>query len=153
MHKYLKIATKNALAYEYDDHLEYHLCAVIARGGNIMSIGYNKRNTNGFVEHYTDKVRGTGRSYSLSTHAEMDAVAQARSKSDLRGCKIYVARIRKPDQKSVVGLARPCSICQNILHAYGIRRAYYTIDDDNYGVMRVVQRDVPMSNEEIRTGS
>jgi len=145
MHKYLKIATKYAQGHVYDDFLEYHLCAVIARGGNIVSVGFNKRNTNSFVEHYTDKIRGPGRDYSLSTHAEMDAVVIGRSKTDLRGCKIFVARIRKPGGASVVGLARPCEICENILYAYGIRRAYYTIDDNNYGVMRVKHRDNPVA--------
>lgn len=145
MQKYLKLAIKNAKAHTFDDHMEYFLCAVIVRGGNVLSVGFNKRQTNGFVEHYTDQVRGGGRDYCLSTHAEMDAVAQARSKTDLRGCKIYVARIRKPGNPTGhdIGLARPCEICQNLLYAYGIRKAYYTIDDNNYGVMKVVHRDHP----------
>ncbi len=145
MHKYLKTALKNAFAHDYDSHLEYQLCAVIARGGAVLSFGFNKPQTNGFVEHYTDQIIGADRDYSMNTHAEMDAISVVRSKVDLRGSKIYVARIRPPGNLdgNTIGLARPCEICQNILFNYGIRRAYYTIDDNNFGVMKIVHRDDP----------
>lgn len=144
MNKYLKHAIKCGTQHDYDDFLDYQLCAVIVRGGNIVSVGYNKRNTNGFVEHYIDRVKPT-RNYCMNTHAEMDAVAQARSKTDLRGCKIFVARIKKPGSHDgrKIGIARPCQICQNVLLAYGIRKAYYTIDDNNYGVMKVIHHTNP----------
>lgn len=132
--KYLKLAEKLSLEYEYDDGLEYYLCAIIVKGGNVLSIGYNKKSTNGFVEHYADVARGI-RDYCMSTHAEMDAVLKARGKHDLRGTKMYVVRT-KPS--GGVGMAKPCEICQHILYNYGIKRAYYTIADNEYGVLRVV---------------
>jgi len=146
MHRYLKLATKNALAHEYEEFMDYKLAAVIVKGGCVIGVGYNKSTTNAFVEHYTDKTRGWGRNYSLSTHAEMDVIAQARAKTDLRGSKLFVCRIRPPAATDVVGLARPCRICQNVMDAYGIRKAYYTIDDNNYGVMRVTPHSI---NDEI----
>lgn len=150
MQKYLKAAIKHAQNHEYDPFMEYKLCAIIARGGTILSVGFNRRQTNAFVEHYTDRIKGPCRDYSMSTHAEMDAVMSVRAKTDLRGCKIYVARIRPPGnlQGHEVGLARPCEICQNVLFSYGIRRAFYTIDDNNYGVMKVLHRDQPIADDE-----
>lgn len=147
MQKYLQKAIKLAREHDYDEFVEYQLCAVIARGGNVVSVGFNHSKTNGFVEHYTDQIVGPDRGYSMSTHAEMDAVLSVRAKTDLRGCKIYVARVRPPGNLDgdTLGMARPCSICQNVLWAYGIQRAYYTIDDNNYGVMKIVQRDNPGS--------
>jgi pyrimidine deaminase RibD-like protein len=144
MHQYLKFAIKQAQNHEYDHNLEYKLCAVIVRGGNVISIGFNQRKTNAFVEHYTDKIRGGGRNYCLSTHAEMHAVALARASTDLRGCKIFVARIRPAESPtgSSTGLSRPCPICINVLNAYGIKKAYYTIDDLNYGVMKIVEHEI-----------
>ena len=133
MHKFLNMAKQNAFAFDYDPYLEYHLCAIIVKGGKVLSVGYNKQATNSFVEHFTDRVRGM-RDYCLSTHAEMDAVLKARSKTDLRGSKIYVARVRRNGE---LGMARPCSICQTVLHSYGVKRAYYTISDNEYGVMHV----------------
>lgn len=124
------------MEHDYSD-LEYHLCAVLVRGGSVISVGFNKRNTNAFVEHYTDLARGQ-RDWCMSTHAEMDAVLGARSKTDLRGTKIFVIR-KHLDTKnySTFGLAKPCEICQHVLYNYGVRRAYYTIDDQNHGVMKI----------------
>lgn len=141
MHKYLKIAANLASSHDYEECLDYRLCAVIVRGGNIISVGYNKKNTNGFVEHYTDKVRGNDRDYCLSTHAEMSSILAARNKTDLSGCKIFVARIRPPEARQRLGLAKPCAICRASLSAYKIKRAYYTIDDDTYGVMNIVNKN------------
>lgn len=147
MNKYLNLAIKHALEHEYDESMNFNLCAVVVRGGNVLSVGFNKRATNGFVEHYTDKIRGFGRGYALSTHAEMDAVSSVRSKVDLRGCKIFVARTNLYGNANQIGMARPCQICQNVLHSYGIKRAFYTIDNNNYGVMRVTSEEVPIEHD------
>jgi len=136
MSKFFRIALQYAQAHNYEDQ-EYHLCAVMVRGGSVVSVGYNKRNTNGFVEHYTDLARGQ-RDWCMSTHAEMDCVLQARSKTDLRGCKIYVVRKHVNIKKyGTFALAKPCEICQHVLYNYGIRRAFYTIDDNNHGTMKI----------------
>lgn len=135
MHKYLKMATSYADSHNYHHNIDYYLAAVIIKGGKPISIGYNKHNTNAFVEHYADIARGAGRDFCLSTHAEMDAVLKIRGKIDLRGTKIFVARRKK---MGCVGMARPCTICQHVLYNYGIRKAYYTIDNNTFGVMRIV---------------
>jgi len=143
MNKYLQLAINQAKAHEYEPNLDYKLCAVITRGGSILSIGFNQRKTNAFVEHYTDRTRGSERGYCLSTHAEMHSVTQIRAKTDLTGCKIYVARVRPTGTLAPtnVGMARPCKICENVLYSYGIKRAYYTIDDYNYGVMKIDRKN------------
>lgn len=131
------MALQHAIEHDYDD-LEYHLCAIIVRGGSVISVGFNKRATNGFVEHYTDLAKGQ-RDWCMSTHAEMDAVLQARQKTDLRGAKIYVIRKRQDIKKfGTLGIAKPCEICQHVLYNYGIRRAYFSIDDETFGVMKIV---------------
>jgi deoxycytidylate deaminase len=131
--KHLRASIRYAQEHEYEDSLEYYLAAVLVRGGTVLSVGYNKRGTNGFVEHYADVARGR-RDYCMSIHAEMGAVLLARGKSNLRGAKIYVARVRSVPG---VGLAQPCEICQHVLFNYGVTRAIYTINDQEYGVMRI----------------
>ena len=133
MHKYIKMAEKYALDHSFDPELEYFLCALIVRGGSVISVGYNKKPTNTFVEHYADVARGK-RDYCMSTHAELDAICRARAKTDLRGTKLFVTRI-KPS--GGMGIAKPCPICQHVLYNYGISKAYYSIDDQSYGVMKV----------------
>ena len=71
----------------------------------------------------------------MSTHAEQDAILKARGKFDLRGAKIFVARIKV---SGGLGMARPCSICEHVLFNYGISKAYYSIDDDTFGEMKIV---------------
>lgn len=133
MCKFLKTAEKYTRSNDFDPSLNFHLSAVLVLGGQIISVGYNKRSTNSFVEHYADKLRGK-RQYCLSTHAELDAICKARTKCDISGSKIYVARVRKADGE--VAMARPCPICETALAAYGIKRAYYTIARGEYGVMK-----------------
>lgn len=137
MHKFLRQARQKALDHEFDEFQEFFLCALIVKGGTVVSTGFNNQNTNQFVEHYANLARGR-RDYCLSTHAEMDAVLKVRNKTDLRGTKIYVARVKADGS---IGMSRPCCICQQVLYNYGIKRAFYTINDNEYGVMRVVHHN------------
>lgn len=147
MLKHLNIADKYCIEHEYDDSLEYHLCAVIVRGGSVVSVGYNKKGTNAFVEHFADLARGK-RDYCLSTHAELDAIVKARNKTDLRGCKIYVVRRKL---SGGYGMARPCAICQYALFNYGIKKAYYSINDNEYGTMKIVDPKLELIEEILET--
>lgn len=135
MHRYLRLAMQYATDNRYDNAAVYHLAAIIIRGGSVISVGFNKVITNAFVEHYADLARGRGRDFCLSTHAEQDAILKARGKVNLRGCKIFVARRKKIDGSP--GMARPCPICENALQSYGIRKAYYTINEEQYGKMLI----------------
>jgi tRNA(Arg) A34 adenosine deaminase TadA len=130
MHRYLKLALKEIDGHIFDEHLSFRLCAILVRGGQILSIGFNHGNRNGFVTAYS------GKRWFTNTHAEMAAILQVRSKIDLRGTKIYVARRTRSD---LVGLAKPCPLCENVLYQYGIKRAYYTINERTYGVMNVAK--------------
>ena len=58
-----------------------------------------------------------------------DAI-QERNKGTLE----YAARMT--DDGRIVN-AEPREMCQKIMRAYGIKRAYYTIDDESFGTMRV----------------
>lgn len=132
MHRWLRSAVSLALTHQYDERLSFQLCAVIVRGGNIIATGYNKRNRNSFVE-YACANSAEEKDYPINTHAEMAAILSARNRTDLAGSKIFVARV-KP---SGVGCARPCDACQFALERYGIRRAFYTISDNEYGVLKL----------------
>jgi len=137
------MAIKKAREHKYDDWVDYRLCAILVKGGKVLSIGYNQRQTNAFCERYTDFVKGPNREFNISTHAEMHAVDQVRQKTDLKGCKIFVARILKNDEPAI---SRPCCICQYVLYAHGIRKAYYTIGNDEYGVMNIKSENKKNNN-------
>ena len=145
MHKHLQKAEKLARSHKFDDGLEYFLCALIVKGGEILSTGFNKKSTNAFVEHFADKARAA-RDYCMSTHAEQDAVLRARGKINLRGAKIFVARVKA---SGGLGMARPCSICYGVLQSYGIGRAHYSIDDQYYGILQINKKPLEKQLDKI----
>lgn len=113
----MKLAYDLALAYPYDPSLDYRLCAVIVRGGRVLSTGYNQRTCNGLTQRYrvTD--------HCCTTHAEVDAIVSRRKKIRFEGAKIYIVRLRHDGS---VGNAKPCAMCHRILYNYGIRKAFFT---------------------------
>lgn len=129
MQKHLRRAIELASTHSYDLSIGFRLCAIIVRGGSIVSVGFNKLATNGFVRFVVNAVPD-GRPFS-NTHAEMAAVLAARDVCDLKNAKLYVARIKATG----VGLARPCDACVLAARMHGIKRAIYTIDDDEWGVL------------------
>ena len=135
MHKHIDMAMSFARSFVHDPSLPAFITAMIVSGGRVLSVGYNSRRVaSPLQDHY--KVNP----FCNSIHAEVDAVLNVRRKIDLTGSKIYVVRRLRADtaDKPVCGLAKPCAMCAAILYSYGIKRAYYTIDNTNFGVMKVV---------------
>ncbi|MDB5716150.1 MAG: hypothetical protein JWO15_3547 [Sphingomonadales bacterium] len=131
MHKHLKSAISLANAHQFDERLGYTHCAVIVRGGAILSVGYNGLNINGFVD-YLSAFDKTERPF-INKHAEVHAILSARNKLDLRGAKLFVARIKPTG----IGMSKPCESCRQAARQYGIRRIIFTVDDNEYGVLKV----------------
>ena len=134
MNRHIDMALSFARSYEHDPSLPAVVTAMIISGGRVLSVGYNSRANSGLQERYKTNP------HCNSVHAEVDAILNVRRKIDLTGSKIYVARRLRADtaDKPVCGLAKPCAMCAAILYSYGIKRAYYTIDNTNFGVMKVV---------------
>jgi len=55
-------------------------------------------------------------------HAEVDALVGVKYQ-DLRGSIMFVSRTSNTGR---IGMAKPCSICSEVLRSYGIRKVYYT---------------------------
>lgn len=120
MLKHLRYAYDLAREHEFDSYLEYNLCAVIVRGGNVLSVGYNSQGWNPLSERY--KVQR----HACNIHAEINAIVSKRNKVRFDDAKIYVVRLKGDDR---VGNAKPCDMCQHVLFNYGIKRAYFTVDE------------------------
>lgn len=107
-----RIAARQA---KRSQHRQHRLGAVIVKGGNILSTGFNSIRPS--------KILGT-----KTLHAEADAVLQLlkqRRLHDLAGSEIYVTRFTKAGQ---VGMAKPCEACQRLITSVGIKRVHYTND-------------------------
>lgn len=51
-----------------------------------------------------------------------------------RGAVVYVARIRADGS---FGSAKPCANCEKVLRQKGVKKVYYSLGDDEYGVLCV----------------
>lgn len=127
--KYLRYAAECVKKHTYADHLEFLHAAVIVSGGKVVSIGYNGSRMNSFTREFAVN------KHVNSVHAECDAILRARRKINLRGAKIYVARLTRGNR--VIANSRPCEMCMCAAKLYGIKRIYYTVDERTYAVVRV----------------
>lgn len=135
--KFLRKAYEYSLQYDYDPKLNHNLCSVLVKSSNIISVGFNKANaTNQFMEHYANLARGR-RDYYMSVHSEVDAILKARNKTDLSRCKMYTIRRCFEPKLGKVGISRSCPICEGAQRAYGIRKSWYSLDNDHVGCMTI----------------
>lgn len=71
---------------------------------------------------------GSSRLPDRNAHAEY----RLASKLD-HGAIVYVARIKTGDWS--LGLAKPCLACQKVLRSRKVKKIYYSIDENEYGVI------------------
>lgn len=132
-HKYFGRLISMIEEHPHYDELSSVHAALIVKGGSILSMGCNSPKRNVFVDIHALHEKFT-------THAEAAAILRVRSKINLRGCTMYVARLRKKD--GIVANSMPCESCQNILHKYGIKKCYYT----TFGGYDVLRRtEIPLA--------
>lgn len=81
-------------------HKLYHHVVIATRGGSIAAIGVNHNNT----------------------HAEVACLNQIWP-NKRKGLKIWSYRLRRDGQ---MGMAKPCTECQEYLRENGIKVVYYT---------------------------
>lgn len=48
------------------------------------------------------------------------------------GAVVYVARMLR---RGEMAMARPCSACEKALRSRGVKRVYYTISDNEFGIL------------------
>lgn len=108
--RWLNRATKISAS---STHHQWRVGAVLVKGGRVLGTGSNRYRNN------PAQVSLGGVSY----HAE--AVALAKS-GDVEGATIYVARVTR---SGLIGLAKPCDMCQELLHEHGVHTAVWTTPD------------------------
>lgn len=137
--KFILEAIKLSRQHEYDHRLQAYLTALIVSGGKILSVGFNGRDkaSSGLQRRYSQ--HNTHHTKPCTIHAEIDAVLNCRRKNDLTGSKIFVIRRLRLDSvdNPLIAMAKPCPMCQAVLFSYGIRRATYTISNDEFGVLNI----------------
>lgn len=112
---YLRLAAE--VAQFKQDTRSHRLGAVGVRSDGVMVAAYNGTAYNG---------------KSSKPFPPMHAEARLTRKLDFYST-VYVAR----PMKAGLGLARPCPACQRALRRKRVARVYYTISDDEYGVLEL----------------
>lgn len=105
-----RIASKEAAKSQ---HRQHKVGAVIVKGGNIVSVGYNQIRPSSFLRTPT-------------LHAEAAAILKLLKEgrlSTLAGSEIYVTRFTRGGS---VGIAKPCGACRDLISSVGISRIHYT---------------------------
>lgn|SRR5574343_206975 len=103
-------AKREALKSEYKQH---RVGAVIVKGGNILSTGFNK-------------LRPTAILKTPTLHAEAAAILKLLKdgrQADLLGADLYVSRWTRGGR---VSMAKPCTACTDLCLSVGIRRVHFT---------------------------
>ena len=102
---------------ENSDHNQ-KMGACILKKNKVISVGCNQRyKTHPFIRRFDPH---------KTIHAEMAAIFSIKDKSKLQGATMVVYRKKYGD---IPGLARPCSICQDIMRFFGITNMIYTTNE------------------------
>lgn len=126
-HRYLRHTVPILLNHPYQDDLLALHAAVLVRGSQILSIGFNKPTKPKIV-------RDIGAHPNLTLHAEVDAINLCKRR-DLSGSKIYVARLLK--DKKRLAISCPCHLCQRVLSEHQIHRAIFTTYFPQLGELKI----------------
>jgi len=124
MKEYLYLAAKIARpTNENERRRNYYLgCVGIRKDGTIVS------SKNGAIVNSTPIPIDTKRYLCIaSSHAE-GRVLQKLGKHGV----LFVSRISKHEEQLL--MARPCGMCRTKIKALSVKKVYYSINDDQYGV-------------------
>ena len=118
--KRIKIGLNKAVAYASSSRHDMRMACILFHGSRplVWCVNHNRTHPKSLSRY--GKV-----------HAEMDAVICPVSTN---GLDAYVARLTKPGK---ISMARPCDSCMTMLRLAGIRRVYWTIDEHNYGELKL----------------
>jgi len=108
--KYFELAKKLA---KKSDHHTYKIGCVIVYKNKVTAVGFNQLKTHSKSIHKFKML-----------HAELDAIIGS---GDLNGCDAYVFRGNRFGQPR---LSKPCPACEQALIAAGIRRVYFSVDNE-----------------------
>jgi tRNA(Arg) A34 adenosine deaminase TadA len=117
---------KQAKIEAFKSKCAYRLGAVIVNK-KIRGYGRNQFKTHPIMHRYHRPTR------LLGIHAEIDACLSL-PQEQLVGSDLYVCRVLRNKN---MALAKPCPVCLEILRRFQVRRVFYTINKDKYGVIKL----------------
>lgn len=95
--------------------------AVLIKGGSVINVSFNKDNYSSFGTRFRSPLRGHA-----TVHAELGCILGL-PRDVTSGADLYVCRINR---KGEFRFSKPCSMCHEALKHVGIKRVYYTTNNN-----------------------
>lgn len=132
MKRLLTMAAKFARNHEFNHALSARHCAIVAQGSKILGIGFNRHGWS-FKQKGRYPVKKMNDNC-CNVHAEVDALLRVSNRDDINGSTVYVVRTTKNGN---LAMSQPCPMCSEILKEHGVKRAFFSISEDEnaYGVV------------------
>jgi tRNA(Arg) A34 adenosine deaminase TadA len=128
MRRYLEYARREAETAPFYQKQKHG--AVLVKGGSILNKSFNNPNFSSFMRKFTGHFEGDERA---TRHAELMCILGL-ERSVTRGSTIYIVRV---NNHGSYRLSRPCSLCQAALKFVGVKKAVYSINNEQIGIMKL----------------
>ena len=102
--------------------------AILIKGGSVINASFNKDNYTSFGTRFRDPSRGHA-----TVHAEIGCVLGL-PRDVTSGADIYVCRINR---EGAFRNSKPCSMCHEALKHVGIKRVYYTTNNNTFEMYKL----------------
>jgi len=124
--RYLSLAAK--VASKNKTYVQQRHGAVLVKGGSVISFSNNENQLKQWVARFRRRDRGIA-----TKHAEVGCIHNI-DRSKTTGSTLYVARVNNQGE---FRLSEPCPMCQRALKNAGIKKVYYTISEEEMGVIKL----------------
>lgn len=101
--------------------------AILLKSSAIVSMASNSPAHSAFIKRFR------GEAGAATAHSECAAVLNL-PEHTTRNCVMFTCRINKRNQ---LKLGRPCRTCAKVLKFTGVRKVYYSIDENRIGCMKL----------------
>jgi tRNA(Arg) A34 adenosine deaminase TadA len=123
-YRYIELAMRAAHHSEFN----FKHGAVLVKSGTVVNCSFNETVYSSFATRFQRKQKWIG-----TRHAEVNVVLGI-GRALTNGADLYVVRINSHGGMS---LSAPCPMCRDLMQFVGIRRVFYSIDDENIGMIRL----------------
>ncbi len=125
--RYLQLAKKLASTSTYGNFR--HGAILIGGGSSIIGLGVNNEKYCSVGAKFRSEAKGNS-----TYHAEISSLLGL-DRNATKGSTIYVARVAKGSGED--RLSKPCPMCHEVLKAQGVKKVYYTIDNETIGFYKI----------------
>ena len=121
----IELATRVA---ESSENKDYRHGAILVKGNNVLNAASNKNAHARFGKRFRRRDKGNP-----TYHAELGCILGL-DRSVTRGADLYVVRVGRA---GTLRLSKPCHMCEAALKHVGVRRVYYSINENEFGCVKL----------------